>query len=601
MAFRYIDIELSVQTATSRSVYRADFASGLNVLQAPNSWGKSTFVQSLVFGSGLEGAFSTSHLSPLGEAMSSVIDLNGQREAVVESSVTLTVENDAGSRLRTRRFAKSLTYKSDLIQTWSADSEASLHLAERHDLYVRQVGGATHELGFHRLLEGFIGLELPRVPGFNADEVKLYLEVLLPLFYIEQKYGWSGLAPRVPTHYRIRSPYRRAAEYVLGLGTLERLKERERLNSRLARLKEEWAVASGDLEQRLAGQGWTLSRSLSSLEQSAATETDIEIGLERDDKWVSAAQYLEGMRSQFQGLTSVAIQPAGERTDVAKRELADAEASLSSLAGKYRAQRETHSSAQAEVAALNTRRSELQNNRETLLDVRKLERLGSEIHSSALGSAHCPTCAQSLDSGAVATGIVMDVAANLSLLDAEKSTLNKLIASATRRLEISESATEATRISIDELRARVRGLKDELVGPSGAPSVAQVEQRLALADRIRVAELELARVHSVLEALSSRALSMIRVRDELKVLRGADEDGKDKLIVRRFRALFTQALERFGLRSLPVSEVTIGADSLLPEQGGFELTFDIRHGLSASDAIRTKWAHYIAMAHASAE
>jgi hypothetical protein len=144
-------------------------------------------------------------------------------------------------------------------------------------------------------------------------------------------------------------------------------------------------------------------------------------------------------------------------------------------------------------------------------------------------------------------------------------------------------------------------LKDELSGPSGAPSVVQIEQRLALADRLRAAEHELASVHSAIEALKGRALDIVSVREQLKALRGRDEDGEDGALVQRFRSLFSAALSRFGLRSLPVSEVTIGADSLLPEQGGFELTFDIQHGLSASDAIRTKWAHYVAMAQTAAE
>lgn len=601
MAFRFLNIELAVQTATRRSVHRVDFTSGLNVIQAPNSWGKSTLVQSLVYGLGLEGAFSTSHLSPLGEAMTSVIDLNGQREAVVESSVTLTIESDQGIFLRTRRFAQSPTYEQDLIQTWAGTSDEELSTAERKDLYVRQSGAATHELGFHRLLEEFIGLDTPRVPGFNGDEIKLYLEVILPLFYIEQKYGWSGLAPRVPTHYRIRTPYRRAAEFALGLGTLERLKERDRLNTRLGVLNEEWSSGTDLLNRALRSQGWSLSRPLATLATSDSTIEELTVGVETDDAWIPATSQLAEMRAQLRALSALPVSPASERTDLAKAELAVAERELSGSAGKYRVQSELVSNAAAEQHALISRRDELQIERETLLDVRKLERLGSELHSTSLGTAHCPTCAQSLDAGSVATGIVMDVAANLALLDAEKVTLVKLIESATVNVEAAQYEAAATRQTIDGLRGRIRSLKDELSGPSAAPSVVQIEERLALADRLRSAETELANVHSQLEALRRRALDIVSVRDQLRALRGKDEDGEDGALVQRFRSLFSAALSRFGLRSLPVSEVTIGADSLLPEQGGFELTFDIQHGLSASDAIRTKWAHYVAMAQTTAQ
>ena len=91
---------------------------------------------------------------------------------------------------------------------------------------------------------------------------------------------------------------------------------------------------------------------------------------------------------------------------------------------------------------------------------------------------------------------------------------------------------------------------------------------------------------------------MARVRDRLKLLRGEGAAIGDAVKIRHFRGLFSAALLRFGLRSLPVSEVTIGAESLLPEHDGFELAFDIRHGLSASDAIRTKWAFYVGLVRA---
>jgi hypothetical protein len=68
-----------------------------------------------------------------------------------------------------------------------------------------------------RLLEEFLGWSLPMVPGFPGEDIRLYLEVIFPLFYVEQKFGWSGVAPRVPTHFRIRDPLPRAVEYVLGL------------------------------------------------------------------------------------------------------------------------------------------------------------------------------------------------------------------------------------------------------------------------------------------------------------------------------------------------------------------------------------------------
>ena len=118
---------------------------------------------------------------------------------------------------------------------------------------------------------------------------------------------------------------------------------------------------------------------------------------------------------------------------------------------------------------------------------------------------------------------------------------------------------------------------------------------MVLAERARVGEADLAQAYELLARMQKAAVSMARVRTRLKAIRGEAESGSDAQVVAGLRLRFIQALEKFGLRSLPVSEITIGADSLLPEHDGFELTFDIQHGLSASDAIRTKWAFYVAL------
>lgn len=594
MTLRFEDVSLDVRTATRHTGYNAEFLPGLNVIAAPNSWGKSTLVQSLVYGLGLEGAFSASHLSPLGEAMSSVIDLEGQREAVVESSVTITLSNDNGEYLRCRRYSRSLTFESALVQTWTSNTRESLDGVTRRDLYVREGGAATHELGFHRLLEEFIGLALPTVPGFNGDEVKLYLELILPLFYVEQKYGWSGLAPRVPTHYRIRSPYRRAAEYSLGLESLERLKEVDRLKASLARFQEEWTAAARDLDSVLARHGWTLSRPLS---DSVQTESgSFRIGTIRDDRFVDASSEIDGMRREATALLNSVPALAGARTAISQEELRLAEAQAGTVAGRLHLQREFAASAAADVESLRERQRGLASDRERLVDVRKLERLGSELHAPSLEHASCPTCAQSLDVMQVATGLVLDVSANLSLLDAEKVTLDRLVSSAARELILAQGAAQAMAADLEDLRTRVRSLKDELAGPSGSPSAAQIERRIVLTERARVADQDLAQAHDYLDRLSGSAVSMARVRDRLGLLRGDGAASGDAAKIARFRGLFSAALLRFGLRSLPVGEITIGTESLLPEHDGFELTFDIRHGLSASDAIRTKWAYYVGLA-----
>ena len=65
--------------------------------------------------------------------------------------------------------------------------------AERRDFFLHDAGAAVREQGFHSYLAEFLGLELPVVPRFNGAECPLYLETVWPLFFVEQKRGWSTI------------------------------------------------------------------------------------------------------------------------------------------------------------------------------------------------------------------------------------------------------------------------------------------------------------------------------------------------------------------------------------------------------------------------
>src|ERR1022692_369810 len=210
---RIVSVALNVQSTLGPFSYQCSLEPGLNILNAPNSWGKSTLLQSIVYALGLEGSLSASRRVPLGPAMTQAVETDRGRGSVIESFVTLTVTNGRGRYMRIRRWAKSLEVNLNLIQVLTADSEAGLDAAARQDMFVRDRDATVSEVGFHRLLEEFLGWSLPMVPGFSGEDIRLYLEVIFPLFFVEQKFGWSGVAPRVPTHFRIRDPLPRAVEY----------------------------------------------------------------------------------------------------------------------------------------------------------------------------------------------------------------------------------------------------------------------------------------------------------------------------------------------------------------------------------------------------
>jgi len=73
------------------------------------------------------------------------------------------------------------------------------------------------ENGFQNFLFNFIELKQVELPTYDNKLSKLYFENILPLFFVEQRAGWSQIQARQVTRYNIKDVKKVAFEYVFGL------------------------------------------------------------------------------------------------------------------------------------------------------------------------------------------------------------------------------------------------------------------------------------------------------------------------------------------------------------------------------------------------
>ncbi len=199
-----------VVSITADRQYAADisFGPGLNILRAANSSGKTTIVNSILFALGMEGMLGPGQQRPLKSCMYQVIaDADGEHP-VLESYVMVELENDRGEKLTTRRNAHGGHVSPNLVRVW--DGWALTDAAgQPRDTYANVEGSATRESGFHRQLEAFIGWDLPEVTRYDGRPVKLYMQLLFPFLFVEQKL-WlvirAGKRPAVLPGSRSRPP-----------------------------------------------------------------------------------------------------------------------------------------------------------------------------------------------------------------------------------------------------------------------------------------------------------------------------------------------------------------------------------------------------------
>ncbi|HEX2059061.1 MAG TPA: hypothetical protein VHI71_11925 [Actinomycetota bacterium] len=588
-------LRLRAQTERGPAGIDLDFQTGLTILRGDNSSGKSTTLLGIIFALGLEGTMTSRKEVPFPHVMTERVDLDGEEYPVLESYVVLEIENGAGEVVSLQRYAKSDVFSSDLVFVLHGPTLTQGGTYQREEYFVRRPGAATRGHGFHSFLEQFIGWQLPAVSSYDGSDTKLYLECVTPFFYVEQKQGWAGLVPRVPTYLRIREPLQRAAEFILDLDSISRERLVDEARRRLEEIERAWKTDVNKVRDHAERLGVEL-RSLPDAPSELTPATMPSLWVVDEDGDIPLQGYRATLNEEIQDLRrdtrpSMSVRVAAPEI---RAELAAAEDEYANNVAQARALDIELSTLREQYEAIRVRLGELEQEERRLHDISVIRKLGGDM-SDVITRHACPTCHQSLDEVESRVTPVLTLEENSALIHGQVETLEALERDTKRRRDRVAVAINGYRQSAERLRERIRGLKNELVAPSDFPSTRNV---------LRLAELE-RRVESLddlegerdilVEQLERHATNHGRLRSRLKGLRQAEESSEDAAKVQYLESSFKDQLALYGLSSLPVDEIGISQDTFRPTHEGFDLAFD----LSASDAIRTKWAYLIAFLETS--
>jgi DNA repair exonuclease SbcCD ATPase subunit len=212
------------------------FKSGLNIVFGPNSVGKTSIVTGIVYGLGAEkglGIFKTIQ-NPFKPEFYSSID----GKSIKNSYLLLEISN--GIEIVTIfRYIKGTDV--DIAAVKKCSTNDFFKTEEVLKLIVSGEG-VFSENGFQSFLFDFIGLNQVDLPTYDNKSSKLYFENILPLFFVEQRAGWSQIQARQVTRYNIKDVKKVAFEYLFGLDRfnlhLSEIKVKE-LESKLKKIKDE--------------------------------------------------------------------------------------------------------------------------------------------------------------------------------------------------------------------------------------------------------------------------------------------------------------------------------------------------------------------------
>jgi hypothetical protein len=594
---------LQLRSITASAVFGADipFDPGLNVIYAGNTSGKSTCLQAIIYVLGLERSLGPHLEIPLPYAMRERIHRHRDEpyEPVIQSYVQLELENLRGEVITVRRDIVG-GKDTKLIQMWDAGvlSKPNTSAAQR-DFYVHDPGAASQEDGFHTFLAAFIGWSLPLVPRFDGSESLLYLEAVFPMLFVEQKRGWSAIQGPFPTFLRIQDISRRVMEYLLNLQAATIRRERADARRLLANIQQRWSDRKSSLIKELAP-----TARLKGLPDSPTAEfannPDVSIEVYRTGVWQPIGSVVTEASERFQILSaaepptaSTAAQETEERLSAVRARVDELMAGIESLRGDYFTSYQENRAVEARIAALEF---DLRRNKDAL----KLKRLGSQLGRAA-GEQICPTCHQSITSELLPTvsTVGMGLEDNVTFVESQLQLYRTMLRTSTEQMEERREHYQAAEAELRERQREVRSLRQALLQPSAAPSRAVIEESVNLQAYLdRISSIQ-ENVDGLVDELRSIAQDWTNLQDRIKRLAKDDLTETDNKKVRELQTQIQTLLAQYGFKSFQPTEIRLSQDNFRPlvltRENDQMVEKEINFEISASDAIRLKWAYYMSL------
>jgi hypothetical protein len=589
---------LNLRIVTSNGLFGVEipFETGLFVLHADNTSGKSTCLQSILYALALEGMMGPSQQIPLPPVATDFLEYEGITYEVLESEVLLEISN--GTDILTVRRQIKGNQNRHLVNVWEGAmlSQTSNSYMSR-DYIVREPGGASREVGFHRLLAEFIGWQLPNVPTYDENETLLYMETLFPFMFVEQKHGWTNLRNRLPTYFRIKDLNRRAFEYLLDLDAQEIATQKVILKQQESTIKNNWSAKINECSRLTEAINAIVNNIPPQPISTWPPSVQPKIMVSQENDWIDLSQVIAELESRLQTLENMEIPNVEQVTESAQQELQEKQEELLDVETKIKLKFEKLESQVSQISEIQDRISSLQEELSKNSDLRRLSNLGS-AQSLQSNSGTCPTCNQNISDSLISPQDIsepMTIDQNVEFIREQLKIFESMYNSEVRNLELQRRQLNGIKSYATEIREDIRSLKTTLTSPNDSLSYSAIEERIRLTERIRHMKLIRDQVDVLLGGFSVLSEEWHEVQMSLATLPKGILSEEDNSKLTDLEQLFQQQLQEYGFSSLNSFDIKISPNSYFPEYEGFDLQFD----LSASDYIRIFWAYLLGLLEVS--
>jgi len=574
------NIELTAHTNGGEFSANIPLSSGLNVIRAENSSGKSTCVNAIAYGLGLEAILGPKSKRPFPKSLYEVIYDSKKEENqyyVSSSRVSLTVKNASENEALITR---DILGNENKVTVFQNGKNTDYFLGSSGS-----VGSAKSDRGFHRWLAEFIGWELPNVVTFDGREVKLYIECIFSLFFIEQKRGWSEIQANIPTAYGIKNVKKTAVEFCLGVDSFEYEKKVTRLRNNITNSENEWEKLSSAAEG-IADFNSVIMNKIPEL-KNYKDSYDLEFNYQSGDETYSV---MERQRSIKLLIERMAIDVSATAPD--NNKLNSQQTRLRKLRREAEKNSEEIEVSLLSLSDVESKISTLKNELDRYHQLRRLKNVGSSIEAD-LDTKTCPICESDLYDtlgNKTVKREPMTLGENIDFLKNQTDFYLNIKIRNTEILTRLQSAGKMISARINKEEILLDNLREDLNDING-------EMKALLRSKIQ-AEIELREAEKLGDSLSELKSQAARIYSAwsgyiatLKNLRGASSSSDKRLIIKALLSILKGNLSAFNFTPASIGYISLSEQTLRPEQDGYDIVAET----SASDYIRIIWAYTLGL------
>lgn len=559
------------------------FKNGLNIIYGPNSVGKTSIVTGIIYGLGAEkglGIFKSIQ-NPFKPEFYKAIE----GKTIKTSYLLLEISN--GTEIVTIfRYIKGTDINIAAVKKCHA---ADFSITIETEKYIVVGEGVFSENGFQNFLFKFIGLQQVELPTYDQKLSKLYFENILPLFFVEQRAGWSQIQARQVTRYNIKDVKKVAFEYLFGLDRfklhISEIKVKE-FELQLKRLKDELSQKEDNL---------LIISNAEKIDNIPIINTT-QVGK------TSIYDYIRYLKDKYNVESNFINELSSQNKDFEDSNLKIRDF-LKSLDFQYRKSTEKIEKINSEISGYQNYLERIHSNKYKNKQLKKIQEFSTDLNIKT-----CPVCEARLQSSNDGECIlchsdlnrkISTPEQNLAFLEDEENTFKKVIS---QRIFDRRKILEQRSVLKDKIEEHESQL-DHQTNTYAGKEFAQLRQRILDADSTFKEMEKFSRIASRWEDLKPLRQEIAIVENKYELLNAEiakyEQTNDDNLIINSVKSFIHSNVKSLGLfkgnKDLINSIKLDSTDNYTP----FLDNFDIYNISSSSDNIRIILSYYLSLLQTS--